>query len=191
MSYPYWQFFVALESDLEATTRYVECCEDNYNTYSVAYAQIILSAGSEVDVVSKLLCNKVESTSKAENINDYRKILHSKYQRLHELQILIPRYNNNLPLTPWNSWVSDENPDWWKRYNNIKHQRHNLYKEANLKNALFSVSGLFSLVLYYYHEELRANDLQPWPKLLTINPEWNPRISNNVMPGYILPEFQT
>ena len=59
MSYPYWQFFVAIESDLEATTRYVECCEENYNTYSVAYAQIILSAGSEVDVVSKLLCNKV------------------------------------------------------------------------------------------------------------------------------------
>ena len=65
MSYPYWQFFVALESDIEATTRYVECCEANYNTYSVAYAQIILSAGSEVDVVSKLLCNKVQPTSKA------------------------------------------------------------------------------------------------------------------------------
>ena len=64
-------------------------------------------------------------------------------------------------------------------------------KEANLKNALFSVSGLFCLVLYFYHEELRANDLQPWPKLLTINPEWNPRIRDDVRPGYILPEFQT
>ena len=65
MSYPYWQFFVALESDIEATTQYVECYEANHNTYSVAYAQIILSAGSEVDVVSKLLCNKVQPTSKA------------------------------------------------------------------------------------------------------------------------------
>ncbi|WP_293124126.1 hypothetical protein [Microcoleus sp. bin38.metabat.b11b12b14.051] len=189
MSYPYWQFFVALESDLEATTRYVECCEENYNTYSVAYAQIILSAGSEVDVVSKLLCNKVQPTSKAENINHYREILHSQYKFIPDLKVLIPRYN--LSLTPWDSWVSAKNPDWWKLYNNIKHERHKFYKEANLKNALFSVSGLFCLVLYFYHQELRENSLQPWPKLLTLNPEWNPRICTDVRPGYILPEFQT
>ena len=191
MSYPYlyWQYFVALESDLEATTRYVECCEENYNTYSVAYAQIILSAGSEVDVVSKLLCNKVQPTSKAKNINHYRKILHSEYKLLHDMEILIPRYE--LDFTPWKSWVSDKNPDWWKLYNKIKHQRHDFYKEANLKNALLSVSGLFCLVLYYYHVELRADDLQPWPKLLTLNPEWNSRISTDWRTGYILPEFQT
>ena len=188
MSYPYWQFFVALESDLEATTRYVECCEENYNTYSVAYAQIILSAGSEVDVVSKLLCNQVQPTSKAENINHYREILHSQYKLLHDLKILIPRYN--LSFTPWDSWVSAKNPDWWTLYNKIKHERHDFYKEANLKNALFSVSGLFCLVLYYYHVELRADDLQPWPKLLTLNPEWNSRISTDWRTGYILPEFQ-
>jgi len=191
MSYPYlyWQYFVALESNLEATTRYVECCEDNYKTYSVAYAQIILSAGSEVDVVSKLLCNHVKSKNKPKNIDDYRKILYSEYMLLHELKILIPRYDLN--FTPWDSWVSDKNPDWWQLYNNIKHQRHDFYKEANLKNALFSVSGLFCLVLYYYREQLRATDLQPWPKLLAINPEWNSRIHNDLRPGYILPEFQT
>ena len=188
MSYPYWQFFVALESDIEATTQYVECYEANHNTYSVAYAQIILSAGSEVDVVSKLLCNKVQPTSKAENINDYRTILHSEYNSLHDLKVLIPRYN--LSLTPWDSWVSANNPDWWKLYNKIKHERHNFYKEANLKNALFSVSGLFCLVLYLYHQELRENVLQPWPKLLTINPDWNSRIRNDLRPGYILPEFE-
>jgi hypothetical protein len=131
----------------------------------------------------------VESTSKAENINDYRNILHSNIKPLHELEILIPRYD--LSFTPWDSWVSDKNPDWWKLYNKIKHQRDKFYKEANLKNALLSVSGLFCLVLYSYHEEARDNVLQPWPKLLTINPQWNPRIHNDLRPGYILPEFQT
>jgi hypothetical protein len=37
-THPYWQFFIALESDLDDTTRYVECCEDNFKTYSVAFA---------------------------------------------------------------------------------------------------------------------------------------------------------
>ena len=93
MSFPYWQFFIALEADLDATTRYVECCKDNFETYSVGYAQIILSAGSEVDVVSKLLCDKAQPMNSAENISDYRAILHSKYTLLHDLEILIPRYN--------------------------------------------------------------------------------------------------
>jgi hypothetical protein len=188
MSYHYWQFFLAIESDLEATTRYVECCEDNYHTYSLAYAQIILSTGSEIDVVSKVICNKLQSTSKMQNINDYRKNISSEYKYLHQLEILVPRYNLN--LIPWDSWSLEKNPDWWKIYNNIKHKRHNFYKEANLKNTLLSVSALFCLVLYLYHTELRANILQPWPKMLTINPNWNSRIRNDLRPGYILPEFQ-
>ncbi len=187
MAFPYWQFFIALEADLEATTRYVECCEDNFATYSVGYAQIILSAGSEVDVVSKILCDKVQPSNNAENINDYKNILHSNYTLLHDLEILIPRYS--LSFKPWQSWVAGTNPEWWRCYNKVKHERHNYFKEANLKNALLSVSGLFCLVLYLYHQELRANNLQPWSKLLTLNPEWNSRIRTDLHPGYILPEF--
>ncbi len=187
MALPYWQFFIALEADLDATNRYVECCEDNFETYSVGYAQIILSAGSEVDVVSKLLCEKAQHLNSAENINDYRMILHSNYTLLHDLEILIPRYN--LSFKPWHSWGTGENPDWWRFYNKIKHERHNYFKEANLKNALLSVSGLFSLVLYLYRQELRANSLQPWTRLLTLNPNWNSRIRNDLRPGYVLPEF--
>lgn len=61
--FPYWQVFIAIESDLERTTRYVEPNIDNYKTYSVAFAQLILSACSEIDVVSKLLCSQIDSNS--------------------------------------------------------------------------------------------------------------------------------
>ena len=188
MTHQYWQFFIALESDLDSTTRYVECSEDNYETYSVGFAQIILSACSEVDVVSKLLCDKVQPNNSAGNINEYRLIIHSNYTLLHDLEILIPRYN--LSFKPWQIWATGSNPDWWRLYNKVKHERHNYFKEANLKNALLSVSGLFCLVLYLYHQELRANVLQPWPKLLTLNPDWNSRIRTDLRPGYILPEFR-
>lgn len=188
MADPYWQFFIAVESDLDVTTRYVECSADNFATYSVGFAQIILSACSEVDVVSKLLCDRVQPNNDARNINDYRSILHSSYARLHDLEILVPRYN--LSFKPWQSWATGTNPDWWTLYNKIKHERHNYFKAANLENALLSVSGLFCLVLYFYHEELRANVLQPWSKLLTLNPDWNSRIRTDLRSGYILPEFR-
>jgi hypothetical protein len=52
MSFPHWQYFIAIESDLENTARYVEVTPGNFRTYSVEYARILLSAGSEVDVMS-------------------------------------------------------------------------------------------------------------------------------------------
>jgi len=49
MSFPHWQYFIAIESDLENTARYVEVAEDNFGTYSVEYSRILLSASSEID----------------------------------------------------------------------------------------------------------------------------------------------
>lgn len=186
---PYWQFFVSLESALGATTNFVEFSNDNYETYSIEFARIILSAGSEIDVVSKVLCDTIQPGNNAGNINDYRLILHSNFRLLHDLEILIPRYN--LRFKPWESWNRGSNPDWWRFYNDIKHERNNFYSQANLKNSILSVAGLFCLVLYLYKDELRANQLQPWTKLLTINPQWNSRIRTDLRPGYVLPEFQT
>lgn len=68
MAHPYWHFFIALEAELDDTARYVEYSPDNFETYAVGFAQIVLSAYSEVDVVSKLLCEKVQPDNDAGNI---------------------------------------------------------------------------------------------------------------------------
>ncbi|MCE2937670.1 MAG: hypothetical protein LW845_16785 [Flammeovirgaceae bacterium] len=188
-SLTYWQFFIALESDLEVTSRFVEPVTANFAAYSVAFAQLILGAGSEIDVISKLLCDGIDPTSRAKNINDYRQIIHPKFPRYHALEVQVPRYS--LTVTPWSEWGCGSNPEWWQAYNGIKHERHNNYALANLKNAVNAVAGLFVAVLYLYHKELRGNQLQPWPKILSLNPSWNSRIRNDLRPGYTLPDFQS
>ena len=57
----YWQFFLAIEADLANTARYVEFADQNMGTYSIEYVRILLSAGSEVEVVAKLLCNRINA----------------------------------------------------------------------------------------------------------------------------------
>ena len=59
MSFPHWQYLIAIESDLENTARYVEVAEDNFGTYSVEYSRILLSASSEIDVISKSVCREL------------------------------------------------------------------------------------------------------------------------------------
>jgi hypothetical protein len=92
------------------------------------------------------------------------------------MKVLIPKYG--IELTPWAKWENQKNPDWWKKYNNVKHERNAHFQDANLKNNLDSVAGLFCLVLYYYQRELYEFKLKPWTQLSSLENE----------PGYLLLE---
>src|ERR1700693_737083 len=74
---PHWNYFLALEKDVETLSRYIEFCKDNLNTYSIELAHLLLSSASEIDTVAKCICSILEPTAKADNINDYRKIINA------------------------------------------------------------------------------------------------------------------
>lgn len=132
--------------------------------------RLLLSAASEVDVVAKLLCNKVNSSAKPKNIDDYRDILNPNLPKIKDMKIQIPRYS--LELTPWDNWKDDKNPYWWRAYNAVKHQRDLNFSKANLKNTLNSIGGLFCLLLYYYKDEAEKGDLIPTPNLCFVSNEF-------------------
>jgi hypothetical protein len=165
MGYPHWQYFLAIESDLEATSRFVEFSRENFATYSIEFTRLLLSCGSEVDVVAKALCQKIEPNGTYKNINDYRTTITNAYGKFSTIEVSLPRYG--LVIQPWKEW-SVNNPSWWTSYNNVKHYRDTHFKEANLENALLSIGGLFTLVLYCYHEHLSENNFHHYPKLMLI-----------------------
>jgi hypothetical protein len=72
---PHWNYFLALEKDLEAASRYIEFSPDNFNTYSIELAHLLLSAASEVDTLAKCICSILDPKAKPENINEYRRII--------------------------------------------------------------------------------------------------------------------
>jgi hypothetical protein len=101
-SYPYWQYFLALEVDLYATTRYVEPARRNFETYSIEFARILLSAGAEVDVVAQVFCRRVDASSTASNIQHYREQILSAFPRFPTMRVVVPRFA--LLLEPWRDW---------------------------------------------------------------------------------------
>src|SRR5690606_18684392 len=68
----YWNYFLAIESDLEKLSRYIEFSEDNLNTYSIELAQILLTAASEVDVLLKDILTLMEVPLERNNMYCYR-----------------------------------------------------------------------------------------------------------------------
>jgi hypothetical protein len=170
---PHWNYFLALEKDLEGLSRYIEFCKDNLDTYSIELAHLLLSSASEIDTIAKCVCGILDPKAKPKNIDQYRKIIRAaeenetcftfragappvlpedQKQRMSDLKVHLPRYN--MALIPWKSWAEDKNPDWWKSYNDVKHERNKHFNKATLKNALCSVAGLLSINYIYCRLEL-------------------------------------
>lgn len=189
MDVKFWEFFLAIESDLAKTTRFVEFHKDNFKTYSVEFARILLSASSEVDVLFKELCSIIDPNKnyygRKITIKDYRECITSRYPKFHAIEVLIPQYD--LTRKPWKEWPrnSGVNPSWWDSYNNVKHHRNTKYNEANLENAIDSVAALFALVLYFLRVKYNETFPTPIPKILELkkNPHY---LADH---GYGLPDF--
>ncbi len=167
-SLQHWNYFLALETDIEHLSRYVEFTEENFSTYSLEIAHIYLACCSEVDVVAKLLCQQINHDSQAGNIGEYREIITAAIPEIPQSLITIPRFG--MELNPWQNWQEDKSPIWWQNHNNVKHQRNEFFHQANLHNVLNSMAGLFLLVLVYYRKVIEGRRIEPPPSLFTPPP---------------------
>jgi len=144
----HWNYFLALERDLELSSRYVEFSPANMAAYSIEFAHVLLAASSEVDVLAKLLCERLAPTAPRGNIDQYRAVLAGELPGLVTEAVFAPRYS--LEIVPWDTWANSVNPPWWRSYNNVKHERDSCFSEATLENALTSMAALLTLVVQYY-----------------------------------------
>lgn len=148
----HWNYFLALERDTEQLARYAEFTKANFSVFSIELAHLLFAAASEVDVISKLICEQVAPAQSRDNINHYKKILVPAIPDLPETPVFVPRYG--LTFKPWSNWAGTQNPLWWRSYNNVKHQRDVHFDQATLKNALNALGALLILTHHYYSRKL-------------------------------------
>ena len=160
-----WSYFLALESDIEKLSRYVEFTNGNFGAYSIEVAHILLAASSEVDVVAKQLCKVLNPESTVSNINNYKDTLKEQLPELETSIVTLPRYG--LELVPWSNWQHNKNPNWWHSHTKVKHERDQYFSEANIENVLNSMAGLLLLVLHYYRNTIDGRRMEPPPSIFT------------------------
>lgn len=145
---PHWNYYLALEQDMERISRFVEFDSHHLEVYSIELARIFLSASSEIDVLLKEMgILKLEKWN-GRSMNDYRLMVQENFQELINERVYIHRFG--FEYTPWQSWKKDLNPLWWRSYNNVKHRRNDCYSEANLENTLNALGALLIVTVYYY-----------------------------------------
>jgi len=150
----HWNYFLALEQDLEAISRYIEFHPENFKVFSIELAHLLFAAASEVDVLAKSLCKYFAPSSRRNNIDDYRKVLLKHLPSLCNDEVFVPRFG--LSFRPWDNWAlnSTANPNWWTSYNKVKHQRDTCFDQATLQNALNALGALLLLNFNFYRVTL-------------------------------------
>ena len=144
----YWNYYLALEKDLETVSRYIEFNNNNWDTYSIELARLLLTTSAEVDVVIKELCKMLDASAKNNNIIDYKNTIKKHLPILFNETVYLNRFG--LKFQPWINWENNDSPNWWQSYNKVKHERNQHYEKANLINTLNSFGALLITNLYYY-----------------------------------------
>jgi len=163
----HWNYFLAIESDIDAISRFIELCEDNYNTYSQKLVLILIASASEIDVLLKGICEQIEPAANAKKIGEYETVIRNNLPQIFNFKLNIPRWG--LELTPWIDWKADNPPLWWTACNKVKHHRDTEYKQANLEHALNSVAALFIINLYFHRQHAKQATLLPMPRIFRVD----------------------
>ncbi len=152
----HWNYFLALERDMDLTSRYVEFCQSNFLAFSIEFAHLLFAAASEVDVVAKLLCELVEPAAPRGNIDAYRSVLLPALPNLPDTEVIVLRYG--LTFQPWENWANGENPDWWRYYSRkLAAQPNEVLAPKDTTQQLYPQSELIRLHGDYYHRYLVAS----------------------------------
>ncbi|WP_440222061.1 hypothetical protein ACQQ2N_13320 [Dokdonella sp. MW10] len=144
--FPHWNYFIALEEDLERASRYVELVEDNEKTYSLEFVHLLFAAAAEVETVMVLLCHLFDPKSEASKFSHCVKPLREAFPEMWREKVVVPRFG--LTLQPWDEWrKKNKTPFWWQSYNHVKHARHKSFAEATMKNAVNAMAALYLVTL--------------------------------------------
>src|ERR1700712_3154747 len=107
----HWNYFLALEADVKTLSRFVEFKKPNFLTYSIEMARVLMTASSEVDVLAKIICERLDPAAHRRNIREYGNVILALEPRITGLRVLVPRFG--LTLRPWSSWTLTASPEWW------------------------------------------------------------------------------
>ena len=168
MRKPYWDYYRTIEDDLIGASRYVEFCRENFQCYSVEFARILMAAGSELDMLFKQLCKRMNPGSRADNINLYCSEVTAKFPQIAAARRYIRPFD--LVLQPFEAWTPGNPPVWWTNgFNKIKHERDRYFHFATLENTLMAASALMIVLFHFYSLDdgpIGRIGISEWPKLI-------------------------
>lgn len=138
-----WYYFLSLEDDLSATSRFIEPSGQE-NTFSFEFLKLILLSCTEAESVFKKICMEIAG-KEGGNIGEYKEVIVGAFPKIVDAEVFIPRWGE--VIQPFAGWDTGKLP-WWDSYVEIKHNRGDSFQRATYQSAVFALSALYVLILY-------------------------------------------
>lgn len=166
----YWYYFLILEKDFKNTLNYVHLCKENFATFSYEYSKQLVTIASEFEIISKLLCFEINGLEPG-NIGEIKKVILERFPRIWHTPVKILQITQ-FDFKPLESWgLENGKLQWWDVYNNIKHEKHNYFTQANLENVLSALGSLLIFEVYLYKLAYKSNSGIRYGTILLSVPE--------------------
>ena len=167
----YWKSYIDLELDFLSSKKYLRICDSNLKTHSTFFLDLILSLGSEIDILFQFICHLYgDDTSKT--ITGYKGTLNREIPNICSEQASLYDGISN-PQIPFKN-LNSSTPDWWLIYQEIKHNDrekdsevngNKIYVNANLENVLLCLGALYILLQLCNKKINRKKFLLPFSTL--------------------------
>lgn len=176
----YWRYYRSLEDKFILTSSYVEIHKENFSTFSNEYASLLRSIGAELDNFFKVYSGF--DLNERKNIKDYACSILNSYPEIVNQKIEIRDLDIEIqPFLNWNINTPAQSLVWWDSFVNIKHNRVENMKSANLENVLNILGALFLLEMKYLgiivkkdsNGQLRESDVPDEKSKLFSLKDWN------------------
>lgn len=160
----HWDYFLLMEKDLIEISETLELDKANFAAFGPRILQLILAAGSELDVALKSFASIVAPESSANMrerpiMSDFKTMIaDNALEQFATATVKILR--SDILLSTW-ACVSEhleKSIPWWDAYNKVKHRRTSNYSKATLEVGLNLVAALFIVDAY-----LAEASLEPVP----------------------------
>lgn len=156
--------FLILQSDIESLFRFIEPADTNLHTFSFKIHELLIRTCIEVEANFKAILLENDYTPKYKkgnkagiikrpdswSINDYVKVNKSHFLDQYRVRYPFWRGSNNC-FIPF-AGIENSRLDWYKAYNESKHNRIEGFEKANFYNLLNSFAGLFALLCSQFRD---------------------------------------
>lgn len=129
----------------------------NMTVFGNAIRNVLILSCTEVNSLMKSVLNGNGYIVDRPNMNDYRQLITPMKLSDYTLSFrYINEVGGNTPFGEWEPKENSKSPSWYKAYNDVKHDRINNFKEANLRNAIEATLGFATMLIatYGYRNEI-------------------------------------
>ncbi len=164
-------YYYEIERQFIEISRIIPIDDKQLGTYSPRFYDILQTACGLVENLLRLICDEMELKYEKRDFPSY-------YHKLNETGILERQQIHHVPsevtCLPFVLDILNKPPFWWRAYNDTKHNLPEGYKQGNLKNTIFALSGVYALLcvasyVQHYKKDILDSGLWMEAEAISLN----------------------